>query len=58
MTVNEERLEALKRGVTAAGDGSFVSISAKDLRWLIEQAERPLQPYPPFETDDEEDLSQ
>jgi hypothetical protein len=48
MTFDRKRLEALKQGLAPAGDNGFVSIAAKDLRWLIELVESSQEPHKPF----------
>jgi hypothetical protein len=48
MTFDKQRLEALKQGLAPAGDNGFVSIAAKDLRWLIELVESSQESHTPF----------
>ena len=46
MTSDQQRLEALKRGLGPSESNRFVAIAAQDLRWLLQLAERPQQDEP------------
>lgn len=46
MTSDQQRLEALKRGLGPSESNRFVAIAAQDLRWLLQLAERPQRDEP------------
>lgn len=39
MNADDERLAALKQGISQTPDMVFVAIRVRDLRWLLEQVE-------------------
>ncbi len=46
MTSDQQRLEALKRGLGPSESNRFVAIAAQDLRWLLQLAESPQRDEP------------
>ena len=48
MPDDQTRLEALRKGITAANANGYVAIRVADLRWLLDQIEnRFSDPQPP-----------
>ena len=39
MSDDQTRLDALRKGITAANDNGYVAIRVADLRWLLDQVE-------------------
>ncbi len=38
MPADQQRIDALRKGITAASDEGYVTIRVADLRWLLDQA--------------------
>ncbi len=39
MPADQQRIDALRKGITAANDGGYVTIRVADLRWLLDTVE-------------------
>jgi hypothetical protein len=39
MTDDQTRLDALRKGITAANDNGYVAIRVADLRWLLDRVD-------------------
>ena len=56
MPDDQTRLDALRKGITAASDNGYVAIRAADLRWLLDQVENRVSEPPLTHDDFEGDL--
>ena len=54
MPDDQQRLHALRKGITAANDNGYVAIRVADLRWLLDQVENRVRETPPLTFDEPE----
>jgi hypothetical protein len=57
MPDDQTRLDALRKGITAANDNGYVAIRVADLRWLLDQVKNCL-PEPPAPLESEGELDE
>jgi hypothetical protein len=54
MPDDQQRLVALRKGITKAKDEGYVTIRVADLRWLLDQVENRVHETPPLTFDETE----